>query len=166
VFANTYYGNDESNFDEYDNIDCDLLLEFFGGESTGPPRVGYDNNSYNRLSPTFQGRADGSTSATGPPEHNAMVRSNEQMFDTVKCDIDQKGIVKDVGGSTAPKSKKQKVSAELQNNMSNQEMITGRSEIGSHGKNPTTSKNAISKVIQLEASKDRRRYVSYSAPVH
>jgi hypothetical protein len=161
VFTNTYYGNDESNFDEYDNIDCDLLLEFFGGESTGPPRVGYDNNSYNRLSPTFQGRADGSTSATGPSENNAMVRSNEQMFDTVKSEVDQKGTLKDVGGSTAPKSKKQKVSAELQNIVSNQEMmITGRGEIGSHGKNTSTSKNAISKVIQLEASKDRRRYVS------
>lgn len=162
MFTNTYYGNDESNFDEYDNIDCDLLLEFFGGESTGPPRVGYDNNSYNRLSPTFTGRVDGSTSGTGSSEHNGMMRSNEQMFDIVKCEGDQKGITKDVGGSQLPRSKKQKVSAELQNAMSNQElMVTSRSEIGSHGKNSSSSKNAISKVIQLEASKDRRRYVSY-----
>ena len=164
MFTNNYYGNDESNFDEYDNIDCDLLLEFFGGESTGPNRVGYDNNSFNRLSPTFPSRTDGSTSATGTSEVNVMARTNDQVFETVKSEVDHKRIIKDVRGSPLPKSKKQKVSAELQNTQSNQELlIAGRGEIVSHGKNPSNSKNAISKVIQLEASKDRRRYVMQTA---
>ena len=148
--------------DEYDNIDCDLLLEFFGGETApGPSRLGYENNSYNKQ---FNGE---NPSATGSTEqHSSMYdrESNSNVKPFAVVDIKKE---KSIMNSTKSKkqrlgpdeSQEQGMNSEMAPTQSNQEQFHYGNNDGSPAKETVTAKSSTSKIIQLEASKDRRRLV-------
>ena len=148
--------------DEYDNIDCELLLEFFGGESTGPLRQGYESNSYNRQNPIFPLNSDENSLAVVLSEQHKHTYDREGEFTSIHNDsADNK---KEKFNAATSKIKKQKFSVEeIQNNtnskQTNQERSNAITNDGTINSLPVTSKSSTSKTIQLEASKDRRRLV-------
>lgn len=164
VFTNNYFGSDENNLDEYDNIDCELLLEFFGGESAGGQRLGYDSSLYSKQSSTFPAQADDVPSPSLPNEQSSVIRNEGQNSESIKVSSEYALSKKEELMGAAPKAKKQKVSDGQQNSRQsfpthqNQEhLILDKGEHSQPGKASANSKNSTSKIVQLEASKDRRR---------
>lgn len=167
VFTNNYFGSDENNLDDYDNIDCELLLEFFGADNTGGQRHGYDAGSYNKHSSSFP--AEDVQSPSLPNEQSSILRDDEQKTESTKVSLEHAMTKREELNGATPKAKKQKISDGQQNSRAsfpaqqNQEQfVSDKGESLQHGKVPITTKNSTSKIIQLEASKDRRRLDFYS----
>ena len=159
---NSYFGNDESNLDEYDNIDCELLLEFFGSEPTGPSRQGYESNSYNRQNSIFPLSSDDNPVAAVISEQHKHTYDREG--ESTSRHNDLADIKKEKFSAGTSKIKKQKLSVEeAQGNTNSKQTNEERSNTvtndGMINSLPVTSKSSTSKTIQLEASKDRRRLV-------
>jgi hypothetical protein len=153
--------NESNNLeDEYDNIDCDLLLEFFGGESAGLLRPGYDNSSYNKQNAAFTCE-NSSTVAQGGL---SSVRNAEQDSSIPQYGIPSTEAVKERPSTLSPKAKRQKLIDEQQSTQSpfqkhqNPDSHTSETvESGPPKKVQNVVKSPTSKFIQLEASQDRRR---------
>ena len=175
--------------DEYDNIDCELLLEFFGGESTGPQRSGYDQNvGQNVLQNTGN---VGNNMGNNPyknqnvqypnAETSASIEQQQHSINNNQQDskqFDRVEIKKERTNIPVSKAKKQKLETETQNTPQNTQAHQGQWHSSSDAaptqlnqvnqenhqeevvhKSPGTPKTTTSKIIQLEASKDRRRLV-------
>lgn len=164
VFTNNYFGSDENNLDEYDNIDCELLLEFFGTDNTGGQRGGYDTGSYNKHSSTFPVCSEDVLSPSLRNELSSTLEDDDKKTEPTKVSLENAMIKKEEMNGPAPKAKKQKISDGQQSSRTpfpaqqNQEQFASeKGESLQHSKVAITSKNSTSKIIQLEASKDRRR---------
>lgn len=153
--------NESNNLeDEYDNIDCDLLLEFFGGESAGLLRPGYDSNSYSKQNAAFTCE-NSSTIAHGDL---SLVKNAEQDPSIPQFGIPSTEDVKERPSTLAPKAKRQKLIDEQQSTQSSfpkhqnpDSHISEKVESGPPKKAQSVVKSPTSKFIQLEASQDRRR---------
>ena len=158
-----YFGND----DDYDNIDCELLLEFFGNESTGPSRLSYDINSCGRQNSVFPLNSNDNPLAPGLSEQYKHMYDREG--ESTSRQFDLIDVRKEKLSAATSKIKKQKYSMEearskgqyydaapTQINHEHSRALTNDSTTHSV---PMISKNSTSKIIQLEASKDRRRSV-------
>ena len=153
--------NESNNLeDEYDNIDCDLLLEFFGGESAGLLRPGYDNSSYSKQNAAFTCE-NSSTIAQGDL---SLVRNAEQDSSIPQYGIPSTEAVKERPSTLSPKAKRQKLIDEQQSTQSPFQKhqnpnshVSETVESGPPKKAQNVVKSPTSKFIQLEASQDRRR---------
>ena len=152
--------NESSNLeDEYDNIDCDLLLEFFGGESAGSLRLGFDNGSFKQNAP-FTGE-NSSTSAQG---ELSLVGNDKHDCNVPQYGIENAEAIKKTRSTSFPKAKRQKVLDEQQSIQSpfqtqpQKDIHSSETvESGPPKKAQNVAKSPTSKFIQLEASQDRRR---------
>ena len=161
MYGNNYFVSESSNLeDEYDNIDCDLLLEFFGGESAGSPRLGYDNSSYNKQNAAFTCE-NSSPSAQG---ELTLIRNDEQDSNAPQYGIPSTEAVKETRSTLSPKAKRQKtldaqqsIQSPFQTQQNQDIHLIETVGSGPPKKTQNVVKSPTSKFIQLEASQDRRR---------
>lgn len=161
--------------DEYDNIDCEFLLEFLVDVPGGTVQQGCDSTINQKQNSTFPSSISGENSysgsgvGVGSASVPTIVQKPISMLEQIalrsaelKLQEQERNLEDERNGknATGPRAKRPRL-------MSN-ETGEGNPNPPSHikgenvtiGKTPA-AKSAISKSVQLEASKDRRRFVKF-----